>query len=82
MVEKDPHSILDFTLASFGEWKLLNPEALLAIPESGSEVWETPLTSFFKLKVDAIVLPSPDHIGVGVVLQDDQVRIYATLAKP
>lgn len=46
-VEKDPHGILDFTLAGFGEWKLLNPAAPLAIPESGSEVWETPLSSVF-----------------------------------
>lgn len=28
------------------------------------------------------MLPSSDHIGVGVVLQDDQGRICATLAKP
>lgn len=36
--ESDPDSILDLALVGFGEWKLLNPEAPLAIPESGLEV--------------------------------------------
>ncbi|GMN31523.1 hypothetical protein TIFTF001_048099 [Ficus carica] len=47
----------------------------------GSGLWQFPLTGFFKLNVDAAVIPGSNHIGVRAAIRNDNGLVCGALAK-
>ena len=76
----DPYTILDLSIASFGEWQALN-RAPAQVQAVGPENWSPPQSGCLKLNVDASVLPGVDHIGIGAVLRDEKGIILGAVAK-
>ncbi|GMN48659.1 hypothetical protein TIFTF001_017816 [Ficus carica] len=75
-------SVLEFGIASFGEWRALHYMAPKQTQQSvGSELWQFPLTGFFKLNVDAAVISGSNHFGVGAVIRNDSGLVCGALAK-
>ncbi|GMN27390.1 hypothetical protein TIFTF001_001625 [Ficus carica] len=76
----DPQTIFDLSIASFGEWQALNrsPSQPSAV---GSNVWSPPQPGYFKLNIDASVIPGSDHIGIGAVIRDEEGSILGAMAR-
>ena len=80
LFRSDPYTILDLSIASFGEWQALN-RAPAQVRAVGPETWSPPQLGCLKLNVDASVLPGVDHIGIGAVLCDEKGIILGAIAK-
>ncbi|GMN53247.1 hypothetical protein TIFTF001_022384 [Ficus carica] len=76
----DPQAIFELSIASYGEWQVLNRAPTLS-QAVGSDVWEPPQPGYLKLNIDASVFPRSDHIGIGVAIRDEKGSILGAVAK-
>ena len=76
----DPQIIFDLSIASYGEWQVLNraPTQSQAV---GSDVWLPPRPGYLKLNIDASVFPGSDRIGIGAAIRDEKGSILGAMAK-
>ncbi|GMN60151.1 hypothetical protein TIFTF001_029243 [Ficus carica] len=72
---------LDFGLAGFSEWRALNRVVPKQLQIIGSNMWMPPPIGLLKMNVDVAVLPASHHIGMGVVIHNDQGMFCGALAK-